>query len=216
MWDFLPEALVLRGSLTLRSRLHAHTRVLRDVSQPQCLIHIQFSVTRRTLLCMDSHSAVLARRQSRSERHSIWGGSTVTPQSSPEYPRAPAIPQVQEVRRLVATPPRELPPLPALASASGMPAARRGDRTSHGGTIGPGGAVTSVLIGGQPAATAGDPHICPMFDGPKPHVGGIILTGSNTVFICQKPAARVGDLTECKGLPGAVGPQGCPTVLIGG
>jgi uncharacterized Zn-binding protein involved in type VI secretion len=54
-----------------------------------------------------------------------------------------------------------------------------------------------------------------MFDGPKPHVGGTIVAGSTKVTICNKPAARVGDATECKGPPGAVGPPGCPMVVIG-
>lgn len=30
----------------------------------------------------------------------------------------------------------------------------------------------TVIICGQPAACMGDPQICTMFDGPKPHVGG--------------------------------------------
>ncbi len=35
-------------------------------------------------------------------------------------------------------------------------------------------------------------HTCPMVDpGPKPHVGGPILTGSPTVIIGGMPAARL-------------------------
>ena len=38
-------------------------------------------------------------------------------------------------------------------------AARVGDTTNHGGTIaGPG--ASTVLIGGKPAAVAGDTHVC--------------------------------------------------------
>ena len=114
-------------------------------------------------------------------------------------------------------PPAPKPPqIPAPAPGGGMPAARLGDLTMHFGTIGPVVTGLNVLIGGQPAACMGDPQICPMFDGPKPHVGGVILKGSAKVLICNKPAARVGDPTECKGPPGAVAPPGCPQVLIGG
>ncbi|PON12167.1 hypothetical protein C2W62_41035 [Candidatus Entotheonella serta] len=97
-----------------------------------------------------------------------------------------------------------------------MPAARLGDMTMHFGTIGPVVSGMTVLIGGQPAATMGDPQVCPMFDALKPHVSGTIINGSTTVIICNKPAARVGDPTECKGPPGVVSPPGCPTVIIGG
>lgn len=96
---------------------------------------------------------------------------------------------------------------------------------------------------GQPAARVGDMHTCPMFDGPKPHVGGPILpAGGVTVLICNQPSARVGDMATCaspapdviargafpvpiEGMPaarmtdqtvhGGVIIQGCLTVLIG-
>jgi len=87
--------------------------------------------------------------------------------------------------------------------------------TAHGGVISPPGCLT-VLIGGQPAARVTDMQICPMFDGPKPHVGGLITgPGSPTVLIGGLPAARVGDMTQCIGPPGTIIPPGCPTVLIG-
>lgn len=114
-------------------------------------------------------------------------------------------------------PPKPSPPaMPAPAPGGGMPAARLGDLTMHFGTIGPVVTGLTVLIGGKPAATMGDPHVCPMFDGPKPHVGGVIMKGSTKVLICNKPAARVGDLTQCVGPTGAVAPPGALTVLIGG
>ncbi len=70
---------------------------------------------------------------------------------------------------------------------------------------------------GQPAALVGDVHTCPMFDGPKPHVGGPILPpGCPTVLIGGKPAARVGDMATCVGPPDTIVPPGSPTVLIGG
>lgn len=69
---------------------------------------------------------------------------------------------------------------------------------------------------GQPAARVGDPHICPMFDGPKPHVGGPILPpGCPTVLIGGMPAARCGDLATCASAPDVIA-LGSATVLIGG
>jgi uncharacterized Zn-binding protein involved in type VI secretion len=69
---------------------------------------------------------------------------------------------------------------------------------------------------GKPAARVGDPHICPMFDGPKPHVGGPITgPGVPTVLIGGQPAAVVGDLATCASVPDILS-LGSPTVLIGG
>ena len=66
-------------------------------------------------------------------------------------------------------------------------AARLGDMTTHAGdTIGPVVSGMTVMIGYQPAAVMGDPHVCPLSDGPKPHVGGTILKGSATVLIANK------------------------------
>ncbi len=97
----------------------------------------------------------------------------------------------------------------------GLPAARVGDMTVHGGVItGPG--APTVLIGGLPAARVGDMQVCPLVDVLKPHVGGpIIGPGSPTVLIAGLPAARVGDITQCVGPPGTIAPPGCLTVLIG-
>jgi uncharacterized Zn-binding protein involved in type VI secretion len=98
----------------------------------------------------------------------------------------------------------------------GKPAARLGDMTAHGGTItGPG--VPTVLIGGMPAATMGDMHVCPMVTpapAPVPHVGGPITLGSTGVLIGGKPAARMGDMCVCVGPPSSI-VMGCMTVLIG-
>jgi len=96
------------------------------------------------------------------------------------------------------------------------PAARMGDPTTHGGAISAG--FPQVLIGGQPAARAGDMHNCPLVTPgtpPVPHVGGPILGGSLTVLIGGMPAARVGDMATCSGPPDSI-VSGCPTVLIGG
>ena len=69
---------------------------------------------------------------------------------------------------------------------------------------------------GQPAARLGDMHVCPLWDGHTPHVGGpVIAPGCPTVFIGGSPAGRVGDLALCNG-PTDVITQGSPTVYIGG
>ena len=68
---------------------------------------------------------------------------------------------------------------------------------------------------GQPAARVTDMHVCPMFDGPKPHVGGPITgPGAPTVLIGNMPAAVVGDMCTCAGPPDTI-VQGSTTVLIG-
>src|SRR4051812_20271270 len=97
----------------------------------------------------------------------------------------------------------------------GQPAARVGDSTSHGTPLGPGPGCATVTIGSQPAwrATA-DSHVCPLFDGPKPHAGGVISVGSATVMIGGLPAARQGDMVVEAGAPNSVA-VGCPTVTIG-
>ena len=41
-------------------------------------------------------------------------------------------------------------------------------------------------------------HVCPMSDGPKPHVGGLIIPpGPSNVFIGGQPAAAVGYFCTC-------------------
>ena len=91
-----------------------------------------------------------------------------------------------------------------------MPAAARvGDISTHGGAItGPG--VPTVLIGGMPAAVAGDLHVCSL---PPPHPPVTPFPmGSTTVLIGGRPALRVSDACVC----GAMAAVGAPTVLIGG
>jgi len=69
---------------------------------------------------------------------------------------------------------------------------------------------------GLPAARIGDPHVCPMFTGPVPHVGGPILPpGCPTVLIGGLPAARVGSMCVCVGPPDSI-VMGSFKVLIGG
>jgi len=68
----------------------------------------------------------------------------------------------------------------------------------------------------QPAARAGDMHVCPMVTVLVPHVGGPILPpGCPTVLIGGMPAARMGDMATCVGPPDVI-ILGAPTVLIGG
>lgn len=92
-----------------------------------------------------------------------------------------------------------------------MPAAARvGDISNHGGTItGPG--VASVLIGGMPAAVAGDLHACALPpSGHEPTVSPF-PAGSVTVLISGRPAIRTADASLC----GAMAVLGEPTVMIG-
>lgn len=65
----------------------------------------------------------------------------------------------------------------------------------------------------KPAARLGDMHVCPLFDGPKPHVGGPLALGSPNVLIGGLPAGRVTDLATCVGPPDTV-VIGSATVLI--
>ncbi len=59
-------------------------------------------------------------------------------------------------------------------------------------------------------------HVCPMSNGPVPHVGGPILPpGTPTVLIAGMPAAKVGDLLTCVGPPDSI-IQGSSTVMING
>jgi uncharacterized Zn-binding protein involved in type VI secretion len=58
-------------------------------------------------------------------------------------------------------------------------------------------------------------HTCPMFDGPKPHVGGPILPpGVPTVLIGGMPAATVGTMCTCVGPPDTI-VMGSTKVMIG-
>ena len=96
-----------------------------------------------------------------------------------------------------------------------QPAARLGDPTSHGTPLGPGPGSPTVLIAGQPAWRAtSDMHACPLVDGVKPHVGGVVAVGSLTVMIGGLPATRQGDMVVEAGAPNAIA-AGAPTVMIG-
>lgn len=59
-------------------------------------------------------------------------------------------------------------------------------------------------------------HVCPMFSGPVPHVGGVILPpGVVTVLIAGMPAATISDMAVCVGPPDTI-IKGSATVMIGG
>lgn len=90
------------------------------------------------------------------------------------------------------------------------PAARVGDVSTHGGTIvGPG--VATVLIGGMPAAVAGDTHVCVIPPPTHAPTASPFPMGSATVLVGGTPALRVGDVCLC----GAGAAVGAPTVIIG-
>ena len=91
-----------------------------------------------------------------------------------------------------------------------MPAAARvGDITNHGGTIvGPGAAT--VLIGGKPAAVAGDMHVCSLPPNTHQPTASAFPMGSTGVLIAGKPALRTTDVCLC----GAMAAVGEPTVMI--
>jgi uncharacterized Zn-binding protein involved in type VI secretion len=94
------------------------------------------------------------------------------------------------------------------------PAARIGDPTGHPGALS-GTGVTTVLIGGKPAAVALEmhsAHVCAMPSPAGPHPSAPCPKGSTTVLITGRPALRQFDVSSC-GAPITVG---CPTVIIGG
>lgn len=53
----------------------------------------------------------------------------------------------------------------------------------------------------KPAATLGSMHTCPKSTGSIPHVGGPVLATASTVLIGGMPAACVGDTAICIGPP---------------
>lgn len=68
---------------------------------------------------------------------------------------------------------------------------------------------------GPPAARITDMHICPMFTGMVPHVGGpIVSPAALTVLIGKLPAAAMGSMAVCIGPPDTV-VKGSATVLVG-
>ena len=66
-----------------------------------------------------------------------------------------------------------------------------------------------------PASRITDMHVCPMFTGPVPHVGGPIALGCFTVLTGMLPQARVTDMAVCVGPPDMIA-VGAFTTLVGG
>lgn len=97
----------------------------------------------------------------------------------------------------------------------GQAAVRFGDMTSHGTPLNASPGSTNVLIGGKPAWRALiDVHICPLFSGNVPHIGGVVPQASTTVFINGSPAVRMNDDVMENGLTNKI-VSGEVTVLIG-
>lgn len=100
------------------------------------------------------------------------------------------------------------------------PAARLGDKTSHGGTLGPpppplAVRVATVLIEGLPAAVVGSVHVCVKPPDPLLGPSNVVLPSPgppHRVFIAGVPAAIYGDRTVCQ----ATIELGAKTVFIGG
>lgn len=100
------------------------------------------------------------------------------------------------------------------------PAARLGDKTSHGGTLGPpppplAAMVSTVLVEGLPAAVVGSVHVCVKPPDPLMGPANVVLPPPGpprTVYIGGVPAAVVGDRTACQ----ATIVLGARTVLVGG
>jgi len=66
-----------------------------------------------------------------------------------------------------------------------------------------------------PAARIGDLHVCALWSGPVPHVGGPVLPPCEpTVLVGGLPAARIGDPALCAGGPDTIA-TGSATVMIG-
>ncbi len=69
---------------------------------------------------------------------------------------------------------------------------------------------------GKPAARQLDPHVCPMFDGPKPHVGGPLLPPFQTTVITGKMLqSRIGDLATCAGPPDSIAMGSAGVIVVG-
>jgi uncharacterized Zn-binding protein involved in type VI secretion len=67
---------------------------------------------------------------------------------------------------------------------------------------------------GMPAARITDMHVCPMFTGPVPHVGGpVVQPGGPTTLIVSLPAATATSMCVCAGPPDMIA-LGSFTVLI--
>lgn len=64
-------------------------------------------------------------------------------------------------------------------------------------------------------ATVGMMHVCPMFTGPVPHVGGPVAVGMPDLLTNVMPTATVGSVCTCVGPPDSV-MVGLPILTING
>lgn len=102
-----------------------------------------------------------------------------------------------------------------------MPAvARTGDKTIHGGTLGPpppplATRVATVLVEGVPAAVVGSTHVCVKYPDTLMGPANVVLPPPGpprTVHVGGMPVAVVGDRTACQ----ATILLGARTVHVGG
>jgi len=71
-------------------------------------------------------------------------------------------------------------------------------------------------MAGQPIATIGSMHVCPLCSGTVPHIGGpVIGPGMAGATINGQPIAVMGDMCTCVGPPDII-VQGCPGATING
>ncbi len=71
-------------------------------------------------------------------------------------------------------------------------------------------------MAGQPIATLGSMHVCPMCSGYIPHVGGPVSgPGMPGATLNGQPIAVMGDMCVCAGPPDTI-VQGCPGATING
>ena len=64
--------------------------------------------------------------------------------------------------------------------------------------------------------TVGCAHTCPQSDGSKPHVGGVVISGSPSVFVRKKPVCRIGDKLQCASPSLNSAKMGSTTVFVNG
>ena len=69
---------------------------------------------------------------------------------------------------------------------------------------------------GKPIAVINSNHVCPAFDGPKPHIGGQVLQGSSNVFSADVGVSRVGDQAQCNSPSPDIITSGSGSVFING
>jgi uncharacterized Zn-binding protein involved in type VI secretion len=87
-----------------------------------------------------------------------------------------------------------------------VPVARQGDKTSHGGTIGPpvgpaAARLLTVLVEGKPAAVVGSVHACVKPPDPLLGPGNLVIQNPpfplRTVLVAGLPIAGIRDRTTC-------------------